>query len=109
NGLYKNYRVLVYFDGETTPRVNIPLSTLFSGTQPPFLKPLVGDALDSSGGHYSYVPMSFSESARVELTGAPSYYDIGYEKNDASLATTFDPSADVSDIVSLWQRAGQDP
>jgi hypothetical protein len=109
-GAYMNYKLLVFFDGEKTPRVSMTLNDLFAGTHAPFLSPLVGNPSDSSGGHYSYVPMAFSSKVRVELTGPPGFYNIGYEKNDASLPpATFDPAADMSDVVALWQNAGQDP
>ena len=110
DGAYRDYHLLVFFEGEPSPRVDLSLGELFSGSHTPFLSPLVGNADQSSGGSYSYVPMSFSQSVRVELTGPPSYYDIGYEENDPSLpAETFDPDMDVSDVVARWQTAGQDP
>ena len=109
-GEYKNYRLKIFFDGEAIPRVDKTLDALFSGTQPPFLSPLVGNRLVSSGGHYSYVPMSFAESVRIELTGVPRFYNIGFEKYDASIpVSTFTPGIDVSDIVTKWQNAGVDP
>ena len=109
-GEYKNYRLQIFFDGEATPRVDKTLDALFSGTQPPFLSPLVGNRFVSSGGSYSYVPMSFAESVRIELTGLPSYYNIGFEKYDASIpVATFSPGIDVTDIVTKWQNAGVDP
>lgn len=109
-GEYRNYRLKIFFDGEATPRVDEALDALFSGTQPPFLSPLVGNRFVSSGGHYSYVPMSFAESVRIELTGFPGFYDIGFEKYDTSITVaTFSPGIDVSDIVTKWQNAGVDP
>jgi hypothetical protein len=108
---YKDRTLLFFFDGEKMPRLSMTLNDLFAGTHPPFLSPLVGNPFDSSGGHYSYIPMAFRSKVRVEMMGGPpGYYNIGYEKNDESLpAVTFDPVADVSDVVALWQNAGQDP
>jgi len=108
---YKSYRLKFFFDGETTPRVDKTLDEIFSGTQSPFLSPLVGNANTSSGGSYSYVPMSFAKSVRVEITGMPYYYQIDYEKYDLTVpVTTFTPSIDVSAVVNKWSNAGtQDP
>jgi len=58
-----------YFDGEPVPRIDLPLPALFDGTEPPFLPPLVGDRLASSGGNFSYVPIPYRHSCRIVLAG----------------------------------------
>ena len=39
----------VYLDGESSPRINLLLRELFSGTRSPFLSPLVADNTRSAG------------------------------------------------------------
>src|SRR5690349_12847034 len=41
----------IYFDGATTPLVNMPLDQFFVGTHAPFLTPLVGNGTVSSAGN----------------------------------------------------------
>ena len=63
-------RLRVRFDGESAPRIDVPLAALFDGSTPPFLPPLVGDRAVSSGGHFSYVPLPYRRGCKVSLTGA---------------------------------------
>jgi hypothetical protein len=63
-------RLRIRFDGEETPRVDVPLTALFDGSTPPFVPPLVGDRAVSSGGHFSYVPLPYRRGCKVSLTGA---------------------------------------
>lgn len=108
--VHKNQRLRFYFDGESTPRIDKTLDEIFSGTNPPFLTPLVGNKIVSSGSYYSYVPISFASSVRVEVTAITGYYLIGFEKYDQSMpVTTFNSGINLSTVVQKWQNAGQDP
>jgi len=78
----------MYWDGESEPSVEVPVGDFF-GTgfeYTHYLAYLVGM---SSGGYYSYFPMPFARSARVEVenqTGADIgafYYHIDYQKMNA--------------------------
>ena len=104
--------VKVYFDGESTPRINLPLQDLFSGTQAPFLAPLVGNDTVSSGGFYCYLPLPFSKSIRIvsNATAGSFYYNIGYDlySRDASV-TTWTGNEDSSAARTIWSNAGNDP
>lgn len=105
-------RIKFYFDGETTPRVNMLLIDLFSGKYPPFLTPLVGDSRVSSGGYYSYVPMPFQRSVKISVNGVGKnfYYNIGYHTYSADTPiTTWTMSQDTTAVRDLWKRAGTDP
>jgi hypothetical protein len=50
--------IRIYFDGEPSPRINKSVTSFFSGTSSPFLAPLVGNDQVSSGGFYSYYPIT---------------------------------------------------
>lgn len=55
-----------YFDGEKTPRINLPFIELFSGKTPPFTLPLCGNEI---GGYYCYLPISYSKSLKITYKG----------------------------------------
>jgi D-arabinan exo alpha-(1,3)/(1,5)-arabinofuranosidase (non-reducing end) len=103
-------RIQIFFDGESTPRVDLPAPELFSGRHAPFLAPLCGNYLVSSGGDFCDVRMPYRKSVRVVVTKT-TYYDIGYETYPAGTpVTTFDPgSADGRGEAALYARAGSDP
>ena len=104
-----------FFDGETTPRIDLPADTFFSGTSPPFLAPLCGNGGASSGGFYCNVRMPFAKSVRVVSTGVPAYYNIGYETYPAGTPVqTFEPTSSNSLETSeaeavVANRAGSNP
>jgi hypothetical protein len=104
--------IRIYFDGSTTPTVEMTLTEFFGGTVSPFLAPLVGNYLSSSGGYYSYVPMSFVAGCRITSTNAATmnYFNVWYHRfATAEGITTFNGTTDVSQAVSTWQNAGSDP
>ncbi len=104
-----------FFDGETTPRIDLPADTFFSGTSAPFLKPLCGNGGVSSGGFYCDVRMPFAKSVRVVSTGDPAYFNIGYETYPAGTPVqTFNPtSAETLQTeaaeAAVATKAGSDP
>jgi hypothetical protein len=63
-------RARFYFDGASTPTLDVPLAALFDGSTPPFTPPLVADRASSSGGFVSEVPIAYSRSLRIALVGA---------------------------------------
>ncbi len=65
-----------YFDGETTPRLQVKFRDLFSGKQFPFLTPVSGIG---AGGFYSYVPLHYKESCKVLVKAERlMFYQINY-------------------------------
>ena len=98
----------VYFDGEASPSINMLLSEIFSGTNPPFLPPLVGDDWASSGGFYCYVPLPFSESIKITTNrvGTHFYYNVGYDiYSSDSLITTWTGYEDSNNVRNIWNGA----
>jgi hypothetical protein len=102
--------IRIYFDGESSPRINKSVTSLFSGTSSPFLAPLVGNDQVSSGGFYSYYPISFRQSVRVEFTSVPSYYNITYHTyNSSNGVTTYTGSGNLTAAYSAWNNPLTDP
>jgi len=58
--------VAFYFDGESTPRLRLRFSDLFSGAVFPFVRPIVGN---EAGGFYSYVPLPYQRSLKIVFEG----------------------------------------
>ncbi|MEW5717377.1 MAG: glycoside hydrolase family 172 protein [Chloroflexota bacterium] len=111
-GFANDARIKFYFDGETTPRVNMLLRDLFAGTNPPFLTPLVGNNRVSSGGFFSYVPMPFQQNIKITVAGVGGlfYYNIGYHVySPETSVTTWTTAQDNTTAREMWNRAGQDP
>jgi hypothetical protein len=102
-----------YFDGEATPRIDLPLPALFDGTQPPFLPPLVGDRLVSSGGNFSYVPIPFQQSCRIALAGDLTqrlWFQLGFHRLAPELVVeTFTGAEDLSGLSALLRGDTTDP
>jgi hypothetical protein len=102
--------IRMYFDGETTPRINMPVTSFFSGATVPFRSPLVGNDTVSSGGFYSYYPISYQKSVRVEFTNVPTYYNIAYHTyNSADNVTTYSGTENLTAAYNAWNNPAQDP
>jgi len=102
----------VYFDGEATPRIKLRLQDLFSGTNAPFLSPLVGDDAVSSGGFYCYLPLPFKRSIRITSNGTSGsfYYNLGYHVYTADTpVVTWTGHEDSLAVRQLWSHVGDDP
>ncbi len=103
-------RVRFYFDGEVTPRIDLPLPSLFDGSADPFTAPLVGDRLVSSGGNFSYVPMPFAESLRITFAGDLTqriWFQFGFlTVAPGTDVTSFTGSEDLSGLRSVLAAPG---
>lgn len=105
--------IRIYVDGEDTPRVDMPLPEFFSGTMAPFLAPMAGDRLVSSGGNYSYVPIPYRQGSRVSLVGAENeriWFQVTYHRlSHPKGITTFTGEEDLSRWSTLLNTPGDDP
>jgi hypothetical protein len=93
----------MYWDGEANPSVEVPIGDFF-GTgfvYRHYTTPYLGM---SSGGYYSYFPMPFGKSARIEVenqTGqevSSFYYHIDYFHLEQNLAP------DIAYFHATWRR-----
>ncbi len=92
-----------YFDGESTPRLQVKFRELFTGTQPPFEAPLVGFG---AGGFYCYVPLPFEKSCRIVARAERvQFYQINYARYPADVPITSWTPAQRSHDAQSWQRA----
>jgi hypothetical protein len=93
----------MYWDGEENPSVEVPVGDFF-GTgfeYKHYYSQFVGM---TSGGYYSYFPMPFNKSARIEVVNETGkeifafYYHISYQKLEQPL------DEDVAYFHALWKR-----
>lgn len=104
----------IFFDDDTTPRIDCPMQDLFLGKVAPFIAPLVGH---KSGGWYCFFPMPFQKHCRIEVTDPGGlYYHVQYQlyPDDAKIRTftvqlTNDDKKALDTIVDQWSKFGSDP
>ena len=104
----------IFFDGETTPRIDCPMQDLFGGKVAPFVAPLVGHR---SGGWYSYFPMPFQKGCRIEVTDPGNlYYHVQYQRfPDSTPVRTFttvlssEDQAALPTVLAQWNSMGANP
>jgi hypothetical protein len=77
----------------------------------PWVWPLVGNFLDTSGGAQIKVPMPYQKSMRVTVQGNPDYFHVIYRQlADTSDVQTFDPTDSALDVVAKLRAFGtKDP
>src|SRR5262249_21695850 len=59
----RSFLVRLFFDGETTPRIDTTSDQFFAGGFAYFTAPLMTTC---AGGQFTYEPISFSQSLRIE-------------------------------------------
>jgi hypothetical protein len=108
-------RIQLFFDGEQTPRIDQPVRDFFAGRTAPFLAPFCGDYTVSGGGNFCNLRIPYARSIRVVTTGAPAYYDLGYETYPAGTpVSSFQPDSPetgraMANAAALFARSGGDP
>ncbi len=98
----------MYWDGEKEPSVEVPVGDFFgTGFQyQHYMSEFVGM---SSGGYYSYFPMPFQKSARIEVENQTGqevyafYYHINYQKLEKPLEDN------VAYFHAQWRRELRTP
>jgi len=96
----------VYLDGATTPQINSTFNNVFAGNVAPFLTPLAGNNVDSSGGFYLYLPVTFTNACRVTTTDSNPYYNLGFvTAPTATSLVTWTGAENSSDVRTQWTNA----
>ncbi len=85
--------VRFYFDGETSPRYELPLEELFQGTAPPLGPDF--SYISGTGGNV-YYPFPYTDSLKITIEEEDEplslYYEIGYRTYESGARVeTFDP------------------
>jgi hypothetical protein len=93
------FAVRMYFDGETTPRIQSDSGELLGGSHGYFAAPLVTTA---AGGQVCYEPIPFRDSVRIETenrAGEWHWYQYSYR--------TFAPGTDIASYTGTLDAATQ--
>jgi D-arabinan exo alpha-(1,3)/(1,5)-arabinofuranosidase (non-reducing end) len=73
----------------------------------PFVYPLVANGDQSPGGVYIKVPMTYRSSMRISVQSSLQYYHVTYRHfPDATGVSTFDPTDQAQDVLSMLNAAG---
>ncbi len=101
--------VKIYFDGQSKPAIDMTIRRMFSGSNAPFLAPLVQDDQHSSGGYVSYVPLCYHKAIEI-TTNFDRYYDIGYQSYPPNAnVKTWSPGDSTAQMQAEWENATADP
>ena len=106
--------VRVYFDGETTPRIEVErFEDLFLGQYQPFVSPIARHFL---GGWTSYVPIPFEKSCKIVAQGPVRFLQITWQKFPAdrkvktfSRDMTPGEQTKFKQVVDAWSNLGELP
>jgi hypothetical protein len=94
-------------DGEAVPRMSVARAALFAGDTPPFLAPLAGDSVVSSGGYYSVLPIPFARRLRITTSTVPNWLHVTFARLPPDQAVaSFDPRGDTTALAGLVASAG---
>lgn len=107
NGLLalKKEHIKIYIDDRNNPLIDIPLESLFEGTETGFPKGLVGKGL---GGWYCYVPISFNNYCRVEVEGDDvKFYQINIQKYKGNKKLRVLKTANNEKTDNILQKHGK--
>ena len=104
----------MYFDGESEPRIDCPFQDLFTDGYPPFATPLAGR---SSGGWYSFLPIPYAKSLRIEVEDPGAlFYQVQYHQLPAGTPVrSFTRELSEADRAALavvldqWRNRGRLP
>lgn len=103
-------RFRFYFDGEMVPRINKTFNELFIYQEIPFVKPLVQNLYESSGGFYSYMQLPVSNSLIVTVDSAVVYSQFGIRQlSRDSIVQSWIPANDNSYLSSQFLKSGTYP
>ncbi len=112
-------RLRFYFDGEASPRIDLTVGEFFSGTNAPFLFPMVGNGDQSCRGYYSYCPFPYAESLKVTISSVPTntgygaspfYYNMtAHQFDSAEGVDTWNGTEDMSVAIAMLSQTGTDP
>jgi hypothetical protein len=120
-----NTLVRIYIDDDVMPRFECSIEEFFSGEMEPFVKPLVGEKSDSSGGLYAYVPIPYKGRCRISVTDIPSiemrnlrwgedaywmYYNITYHRYaSADGVVSWLGDEGYASVLNQYDHIGLDP
>ena len=103
-------RLRFYFDGESIPRINKTFNELFLAQNPPFVKPLVQNIYESSGGFWSYmqIPVAKSLIVTVDTAALFSQFNVRQLARD-TIVQSYTLAQDNSFLINEFNKSGTYP
>nr|WP_203799102.1 glycoside hydrolase family 172 protein [Mycobacterium heckeshornense] len=98
--------IRIELDGQTV--VDAPLQSVVDGMLgPPFVWPLVANAVQSPGGVFIKVPMPYRKSMRISVASNLEYYHVDYRHFPTdSGVNTFSAADPALDVLATLRAAG---
>ncbi|NNE08636.1 MAG: DUF2961 domain-containing protein, partial [Gemmatimonadetes bacterium] len=75
----RDVQIRIYLDDHPEPRIDLPVTSFFSGNGATFQKPHVGSFEELGGVGYCYVPIPFAKRVRVTTDAPLRFYQIDIE------------------------------
>lgn len=108
--IYFDARLRFYFDGETSPRINKSFNELFLAQTIPFVKPLVQNMFESSGGFWSYIKLPVAKSLIVTIDTAAVFCQFGVRQLQRdTVIESWKLTQDNSYLVNEFNKSGTYP
>jgi hypothetical protein len=103
-------RFRFYFDGETVPRISKTFNDLFLQQSAPFIKPLVQNLYESSGGFWSYIQLPVAKSLIVTIDTAALFGQFGIRQLPRdTMISSWTAAQDNSFLVNEFSKSGSYP
>jgi hypothetical protein len=103
-------RIRVYFDAESTPRIDLPLAEFFGGRKAPFLSPLCDGSSALGGGAVCYLPLPFAQRIRIATTGNAHAYNVAIAQYPPGTPVSTWTGKEASEAVrAAWEGSGPEP
>ena len=107
----------IYLDGAATPTHEFDFNGMFTGENPPFIKPLVYKRGERQSGSDCYLPIPFARHIKISADQAhPQYYQIGYLRYPDDwrvpsfrLPLTAEEEGALKESAAAWASPGTDP
>lgn len=102
-------KIRVYFDGETAPRIDLPMAEFFGGRKAPFLSPLCDGSSALGGAGVCYLPLPFARRVRIATTGHAHAYNVAIAQCPADTPVeTWTGREDSEAVRRMWESGDPD-
>ncbi|MDB5227878.1 MAG: hypothetical protein JWN78_2071, partial [Bacteroidota bacterium] len=103
-------RFRFYFDGEISPKINKSFNEFFIAQTIPFVKPLVQNIFESSGGFWSYIKIPVAKSLIVTIDTAAVFCQFGVRQLQRdTVIESWQLAQDNSYLTNEFNKSGTYP
>ncbi|MCC7493018.1 MAG: DUF2961 domain-containing protein [Fimbriimonadaceae bacterium] len=110
-------RLRFYFDGATSPQIDVDFADLFTGRLVPFCKPLAYQRSDANSASDLYFPIPFAKGLKICADRAHGqFYHFNWRQYPADWQVptfrrqlTVDEQRELGHLAQRWGQCGPDP